>query len=219
MTNDKLWPHPYVDNLATAGIVVGPTGERFVDEGRGGVYMANIIAKLPDPLSTVAIFDQAIWDGPGRARIVPINPFLPRVGGTLLVAEDLPALAGKLGMESGRLVETVRSYNSAIAAGALSTLNPPRRTSHYQARPITTAPFYAAPACAGITDTMGGIAINEYAQALSEDGSAIRGLYVAGAATGGLEGGPEIGYVGGLMKGGVTGLAAAEHIARHFFPS
>ena len=219
MTNDKLWPHPYVDNLATAGIVVGPTGERFVDEGRGGTYMANVIAKLADPLSTVVIFDQAIWDGPGRTRIVPINPILPAVGGTLLFADDIAALARKLGMESGRLVDTVRSYNDAIATGALSTLKPARRTSRYQARPIAVAPFYAAPACAGITNTMGGIAINEYAQALSEDGSAIMGLYVAGAAAGGLEGGPEIGYVGGLVKGGVTGLAAAEHIARHFFPN
>jgi hypothetical protein len=36
-----------------------------------------------------------------------------------------------------------------------------------------------------------------------------------GAATGGLEGGPQIGYVGGLAKGGITGLAAAEHVAGH----
>ena len=35
---------------------------------------------------------------------------------------------------------------------------------------------------------------------------------VAGGAAGGLEGGPEIGYVGGLVKCGVTALRAAEHI-------
>ena len=60
---------------------------------------------------------------------------------------------------------------------------------------------------------MGGVAINEHAQALHENGSAIAGLYVAGGAAGGLEGGPEIGYVGGLVKCGVTALRAAEHIA------
>lgn len=213
MTNDKLWPHPYLDNLATAGIMVGPTGERFVDEGRGGTYMANMLARLQDPLSTIAIFDHAIWEGPGRTRIVPINPFLQRVGGTLHIADDLGALAVKLGMEPARLIKTVQSYNDALASGKLAELDPPRRTTRVQPRPIASAPFYAAPACAGITHTMGGIAINEHAQALAEGGAVIKGLYVAGAAAGGLEGGPQIGYVGGLVRSGVTGLVAAEHIA------
>ena len=214
MTNDRLWPYPYLDSLATAGIVVGATGERFVDEGRGGVYIANAIAKLEDPFSAVVIFDHAIWEGPGRGGLIPVNPHLPAVGGTMSGADDLVALARQLGMEPGRLVDTVRRYNEAIASGTLATLEPARRTSRHAALPIAAAPFYAAPVCAGITATMGGIAINEHAQALREDGSAIAGLYVAGGATGGLEGGPEIGYVGGLVKCGVTGLAAAEHIAQ-----
>lgn len=60
---------------------------------------------------------------------------------------------------------------------------------------------------------MGGISVNEHAQALRADGSVIEGLYAIGAAAGSLEGGPEIGYVGGLAKGGVTGLVSAEHVA------
>ena len=60
---------------------------------------------------------------------------------------------------------------------------------------------------------MGGIRINEHAQALRPDGTAIEGLYAAGGASGGLEGGREIAYVGGLAIGGVTGLVAAEHAA------
>jgi fumarate reductase flavoprotein subunit len=35
-------------------------------------------------------------------------------------------------------------------------------------------------------------------------------LFAAGATTGGLEGGPAAGYVGGLMKAVVFGLLAAE---------
>ena len=135
------------------------------------------------------------------------------MGGTLLRADDLAALARKLGIDPGRLADTVRGYNDAIATGALASLAPSRRTSRHQAHPLAVAPFYAAPVCAGITTTLGGIAINEHAQALHEDGSAIAGLYVAGGAAGGLEGGPEIGYVGGLVKSGVTALRAAEHIA------
>jgi fumarate reductase flavoprotein subunit len=61
---------------------------------------------------------------------------------------------------------------------------------------------------------MGGIAIDEHGRALRDDGSVVDGLYAAGASTGGLEGGPEVGYVGGLAKGGVTALTIAEHVAR-----
>ena len=60
---------------------------------------------------------------------------------------------------------------------------------------------------------MGGIRIDGHARALDETGRPIRGLYAAGASTGGLEGGPRTGYVGGLVKCGITGLRAAEHIA------
>ena len=67
-TNDKVWPYPQLDELGTVGIVVNDAGERFVDEGLGGVYVANTIARLANPLSTWAILDQAIWEGPGRDR-------------------------------------------------------------------------------------------------------------------------------------------------------
>lgn len=213
LTNDKLWPYPYLDSLATAGIVVDGTGRRFVDEGRGGVYIANAIATLADPLSAVVIFDHATWEGAGRAGLIPANPHLPAVGGTLESAADLEGLARNLGMEPARLIETVNAYNDAIARPDASKLDPPRRTTRYAALPIKSGPFYAAPACCGITATMGGIAIDAHARAVREDGAAIPGLYVAGGAAGGLEGGPEVGYVGGLVRCGVTALIAAEHIA------
>ena len=213
MTNDKLWPYPYLDSLATAGIVVDAKGDRFVDEGRGGVYIANAIAKLPDPLSAVVVFDSAIWESAGRAGLIPANPHLPAVGGTVVTAPDIGALAHSLGMDPSRLTRAVRTYNEAITSGGISKLDPPRRTARYAPQPIQSAPFYAVPACCGITATMGGIAIDEHARALRDDGVAIAGLYVAGGAAGGLEGGPEVGYVGGLVRCGVTGLIAAEHIA------
>jgi fumarate reductase flavoprotein subunit len=42
------------------------------------------VARLPDPLGAVIVFDQAIWDGPpGRGHTQPPNPLLPEAGGTL----------------------------------------------------------------------------------------------------------------------------------------
>jgi len=113
-----------------------------------------------------------------------------------------------------------RALPRALAAGGDATeFQPaegiPRRNKKYKAVLIVKAPFYAVPMVSGITYTMGGIVINTHAQALRADNSVIEGLYAVGAATGGLEGGPVIGYVGGLAKGGITGLAAAEHVAGH----
>ncbi len=213
MTNEKLWPYPYLDNILHTAVVVGPSGERFVDEGRGGVYVANAIARLPDPLSSAVVFDQAIWEAGGRQGIIAANPHLPLAGGTLLKADTLAELARQLNMPAAGLEATVAAYNAAIAGNSLDKLSPARRTTRYQAQAILKAPFYAIPACAGITTTFGGIAVNEHSQALTESGAAIPGLYAAGGSTGGLEGGPEIGYVGGLVKCGVTGVRAAEHIA------
>lgn len=218
LTNDNLWPYPYLDALVTAGIVVNREGKRYTDEGRGGVSVANAVAELDDPLSSTCVFDQTIWEGPGKNGLIAANPHLAREGATMFDAGDLDALAGKAGLNAATLKQTVADYNAALTAnGEAGEFTPAdgvtRRSKKYKAMPIAKPPFYAVPMVSGITYTMGGIVINAHAQALREDGSAIDGLYAVGAATGGLEGGPAIGYVGGLAKGGITGLAAAEHVA------
>jgi fumarate reductase flavoprotein subunit len=43
----------------------------------------------------------------------------------------------------------------------------------------------------------------------------IGGLYAAGSSTGGLEGGPNVGYVGGLIKAFAFGLIAADHASKN----
>jgi len=219
MHNDQLWPYPYLDSLVTAGIVVDGTGARFADEGAGGVYVANLIAQLPDPLSAWVIFDHASWESAGRHGLIPANPHLPKVGGTLLQTSDLTGLPGSIGMPQTVLEQTIATYNSALARAATDKLDPPRGTRKGKPQPILTAPFYAAPVCAGITYTMGGIAVDEHARALDTNAQPLPGLYVAGTAAGGLEGGPAVGYVGGLVKCGVTGLRAAEHIAAFLAPT
>ena len=41
MTNAQLWPYPHLDAAAEIAILVDPSGQRFTDEGLGGVCMAN----------------------------------------------------------------------------------------------------------------------------------------------------------------------------------
>jgi fumarate reductase flavoprotein subunit len=122
------------------------------------------------------------------------------------------------------LADTVETYNAAIANGAVAGLTPARtpgrmfgvlRSSDIRTtlQPIRQPPFYAIRLCAGLTYTTGGIAIDRRAQVIKANGVPIPGLYAAGACTGGLEGGPMAGYIGGLCKALSLGYIAAASIA------
>lgn len=213
MNNDMLWPYPQLDLVAAAGILVDRSGRRFCDEGLGGVFMANIMARQQDPQGVFAVWDKVIWEDSGRAAAVPPNPTLEKHGGTVRKANTIAELAVALDVAPARLEKTVRDFNAALASNNLGSLTPVRTAKRRRADAIATAPFYGAPACSGITYTMGGIRIDGQSRVLRPDRSPIPGLYAAGASTGGLEGGPCVGYVGGLMKGIVFGMLAAEAIA------
>ncbi|OWT60404.1 hypothetical protein CEY11_11560 [Candidimonas nitroreducens] len=213
--NDDLWPFPMMDFVCAAGIVVDRSARRFLDEGLGGVTMANAIAAQPDPLCATAIFDAAIWNGPGREYLIPANPTLTSAGGTLYTADSLDGLAGQLGMPAAQLESTVAQYNAAVSDGLATELVPKRSTAAYRAHPIGTPPYHAVQLCAGITYTMGGIAVDSFGRVLDTANRPIPGLYAAGCATGGLEGGgrDQIAYIGGLTRSTVFGLRAADDIA------
>ncbi|MGI9477355.1 MAG: FAD-dependent oxidoreductase [Hyphomicrobiaceae bacterium] len=212
--NDDVWPYPEVDALACAGMLVNRSGRRFLDEGGGGIVLANALAKSDDPLGATIIFDAAIWNGPGRSARIPANPALTDAGGKLFVADRIEELAEMAGLSPTHLVASVRSYNDALASGSLGSLSPPRTTQKYEAMAIAAPPFHAIPVCAGITYTMGGVLVDSCSRVVKPDGTVISGLYAAGSITGGLEGGANAAYVGGLAKAGVQGLLAAETIAQ-----
>lgn len=221
--NPKLWPYPSLDGLAGAGILIGRNGLRVFDEGLGGVTLSNLIAALDDPLSLAVVFDAALWDSVGKNDVVPPNPFLPQAGAAIYAADNLETLAQKAGITAKALADTVTSYNTAVRDCACDRLDPPRtpgrrfgviRNSSVRIppRPIDQPPFYLVPICVGISCTLGGVAIDPHARALGNDGKPIAGLYAAGSTSGGIEGGPIAGYIGGLAKALCSGFLAAEHI-------
>ena len=216
MTNPQLWPYPHLDAAAELGLLVGPDGKRFTDEGLGGVCMANAVAQLPDPLSAILIVDDAIWRAePGVTTTVPANRAMVEAGGELTSAATIETLAVRVGLPAAALVQTIRDHNQAVASGAFGRLAVPRSTRKHKPMPINTAPFHAVPLCTGVTGTMGGVVINEHAQALKPDDNVFPGLYAVGTPVAGLEGGPRAGYVGGISKSFVLGFLAGEHIANH----
>ncbi len=212
MKTDRLWPRPYLDEVAASGIVVDTSGRRVADEGLGGIWLSNAIARTSDPLSTTIIVDQPIWDGPGRNHVQPPNPLIEEAGGTVHRADTLGELAALAGIPAKVLEETVAGYNAALDAGALPSLSPPRTTRN-KPWPIRTPPYTAVPICIAITNCMGGIVVDGDGRVLDKSDKPIPGLYAAGSTVGGLDGGPHAGYVGGLVKATI-GLRAAEAIAK-----
>jgi fumarate reductase flavoprotein subunit len=213
MHNDDLWPFPMMDFLCGAGIVVDASARRFLDEGLGGVSMANAIARQTDPLGATVIFDEEIWNGPGREYISPANPLLISGGGTRHTARDLKGLAEQVSLPAESLEVSVAQHNAAVDSGRTDSLTPPRSAGSHKPYPIRKPPYYAVRLCAGITYTMGGIAIDGTGRVLDTKDAPIAGLYAAGCATGGLEGGEHMAYIGGLSKSTVTALRAANAIA------
>ena len=211
--NPKLWPYPQVDEIACAGVVVGPDGCRVADEGLGGVYLANQLARRADPLDCHVVFDASIWEVQGRQSRIPANPHLLKGGARLIEAPTLSALAHQMGVSQDALEQTVRAHNGLVEGGNADSVVPPRSTHRHAPALISNPPFHAFPLCAGITHTAGGLRIDPETRVLNGEGVPIPGLHAAGAAVGGIEGGPRAGYVGGLMKALVLGLVAAERIA------
>lgn len=210
LVKNTLWPFPILDFLASAGIVIDAHGRRFCDETEGGVFAANAVSRLPDPAGAYVVFDESMWQTAGAHRAIPPNPHLVLAGGVVQSASTLENLALQIGVPTETLMTTVTSYHSALANGALAQLQPPRRHGLATARPLQHPPFHAIAAVSGITYTMGGISTDHRARVLRPDGTCIPGLYAAGATTGGLEGGPRSGYVGGLMKSAVFGWLAGD---------
>lgn len=197
--NPDLWPYPWWDDIATRAIVVEGNGQRFCDERKGGIFIANRLAELPDPQSAFVVFDHAIWDSAGRRGQIAANPNFVRAGATIHWSDILNDLALKSGLPPAQFIRTVETFNADADGDA-------------KKRQITHPPFYAAPICAGITYTMGGIVIDERSRVLNHTNTSIPSLFAAGSTTGGLEGGHEVGYVGGLIKSLASSLAAAEDI-------
>lgn len=134
-----------------------------------------------------------------------MNPALVESGGPFFTDAEIGGLARKIALPAAGLEATVAQFNRfCVDGGALE----PARTG--KPSPLTEAPFHAVPVVAGIMYTQGGVLIDGRGQVLDHDEKPIPGLYAAGGAMGGLEGGPGNGYAGGWSQSSTMGLVAAE---------
>jgi succinate dehydrogenase/fumarate reductase flavoprotein subunit len=215
LSDDRFWPYPRLDSFVDEGILVDRRGERFVDEGRGDVAVANDLARSDDPTGATLIFDDESWreskDSPSSTslKIPAPNPWMVDNGAELFSHQNVEGLAQALDIGAATLRATIEKYNRAVESTDAQSLAVPRSG---KPKPLR-APFHGLRVVSGITFTMGGVAINGRAEVIDQRDQTIRGLYAAGDAIGGLMGGFRGGYTGGLMQAVVTGILAGEHAA------
>jgi fumarate reductase flavoprotein subunit len=197
--SDELWPFPHLDELCLKGALVTRRGDLFPVTVRTAVGLVTRLARTDDPRGFAAICDSRLWSTAGTASALGLpvaNPDLVKRGGHLARSDTIAGLADALGVARDRLEGAIRQHNST--PGAI---------------PVAQPPFYAARTIPGITFTMGGARIGPDAAVIDLEGRPIAGLFAAGSTAGGIHGGPDGGYVGGLGAAATFGLIAAGTIA------
>ena len=165
-------------DCVSLGVVVNREAERFYDEGedfwpKRYAIWGRLVAQQPGQLAYSVIDQKAV------GRFMP--PVFP---GT--VADTLPELARRLGLDEATFQRTIDDYNAACRVGhfdhtALDDCHTegvsPAKT--HWARPIDTAPFHAYPLRPGITFTYLGLKVDDTA-AVRFGGRPSPNLFVAG---------------------------------------
>ena len=197
------------------GIVVNAKAERFYDEGedfwpKRYAIWGRLVAAQPEQVGHVIIDAKSI------------DLFMPSVFPPEK-AETLEILAGRIGLDPTRLLDTVETFNAACIPGDFDHtvhdnchtegLEPPK--SHW-ARPIETGPFYAYTLRPGITFTYMGVKVNRDARMVMENGTVSPNLFAAGEIMAGnilgqgyLAG---IGMTIGTVFGRIAGTEAVRYV-------
>ena len=149
-------------DCVSLGVVVNREGRRFYDEGedfwpKRYAIWGRLVAQQPGQIAWSIIDAKAI------GRFMP--PVFPGV-----VANTLPELAAKLGLDVNAFMRTLQDYNAACRPGTFDHtrlddcrtegLSPAK--THW-ARPIDTGPFYAYAVRPGVTFTYLGLHTDETA--------------------------------------------------------
>ncbi len=211
---DQIQLHPTVHvaedgsaNLITEGlrgdgaILVNKEGKRFFDEvstrdkvsaaeneQTDGVVWLIVDQKMYDASKVIQGYDSKGWMVSGSS------------------AEEL---AEQMGVDAAALSETISKWNECVANKSDEEFG---RTSF--AEPLEDT-LYALTVQPGVHHTMGGLKINAETEVLTEDGTAIPGLYAAGEVTGGVHGANRLGgnaVADFTVFGRIAGQQAAAYV-------
>lgn len=212
------------------GVALNLAGRRFADEsaGSGEEVLNQAVARQPDARA-LYVFDARIEAGESLPNILVTSVILERArrfganvysGGTF--DELFRAVEAGEGIPAGAASAALAGFNQAMVTG--SEIDPPRRRNR---QALDRPPFHAVAVRAGITFTMGGIAVDDAMRVLRRTTSSapmatlvvderevrqdpVPGLYAAGVDVGGIWTGS---YAGGLSLALVTGRIAGRSAA------
>ena len=128
--------------------------------------------------------------------------------GIMYKADTLEELAALIGCPAENLPASVEAYNAYVDAGVDADFG-----KGVFGTKIQTAPYYAVIEKPSVHHTMGGVRINTNAEAISETGDVIPGLYAAGEVTGGIHAGNRLGgnaIADCMVYGRIAGTNAAK---------
>jgi len=204
------------------GIVVNRSGHRFFDEGAARVdetweTLARAIAFEQEGAIAYAIFDQRLYGIRNHDRAIKSAAPPYRAG-------SIAELAQLIAVDPDSLGATVNGYNAAAIGNedqfdpmrmdglqALHALDIPKSN---WARPIDRPPYFAYPLVCAIAYTFGGLATNDGAEVLRNDGTPMAGLYAAGEISGlffnRAPGGTSV--LRGLVFGRIAGRNAVAYV-------
>ncbi len=193
-------------------------GRRFLREDvtKNSPYATNSIFRQKDKCAYI-VFDGAMKRRLETTGVTFFNPLFParviddldgqiktaREAGNrdLFMAESLEDLAKQTGIVYENMKASIEAYNGMCKNGRDDEFG---KAAEYL-DPVTEPTFYAFRLRANAYGTIGGIAINEFAEALDSSDNVIRGLYAAGADACGIYGNHPVYYK--KLEGGTLAFA------------
>lgn len=208
-----------IEHAVESRIFINLDGKRFVNEGGRRDEM------------TLALFDQKettmyiVMDSDTYPNGDELNNFGESIAnlvnsGRSLKADTLEELAKLMGVPAENLIETVNNYNRYCKGGDLEGKTDEFGRTLFTDTDginngINNGPFYAAVRVPTVHHTMGGVQINESAQAMSTSGDIIPGLFAAGEVTGGIHGSNRLGgnaLTDTIVFGRIAGTSASNFV-------
>ena len=176
-------------------VLVNKNGERFIDETKSGLPMAYTILEQPES-KVFYIYDQNLYESAYRLKKHVAQ-------GLHTKADTLEELAEKLEIPKDKLVASIDTFNK----GVRGEVKDPFREKAFTREFKNQGPYYGVQVESAIHMTKGGVAANEKAEVLYENGEIVEGLYAAGEVTN-----TSAAYSGAVIFGRVAGESAAKFV-------
>ncbi|GAA2425600.1 FAD-binding protein [Mycolicibacterium llatzerense] len=192
----------YPPEVLLTGVIVNQNGQRFVNEDSYHSRTSAFVLEQPDQVAYL-IVDEAHTE-------MPAMPLIRFIDGWETVAE----MEAALGIPAGNLAATLECYNANAAAGGDPDFH--KQPDYVAAQ--DNGPWAAFDLSLGRAlysgFTMGGLSVSIDGEVLREDGSAVPGLYAAGACASNIAQDGK-GYASGtqLGEGSFFGRRAGAHAA------